>query len=269
MKQMLQQAQMIFFDMDGTLYEGRKHYDTYAQQLMLQVPKNKQESFWHNYTQAMNKQLPLKPGTIFLKQSQNIIQVDPFTLSSIFISDWNGNRVYESIHIKDLPSDRYIPVGDAWWIAYVCAVQAGSSPDFSAYEKTKEIMLTAQYNFPKTKNLKESLSRLKSKQKIFICITNSYAEDAKSLLKFLGLYDVFMHIVAPGNKPQEIKNHFYRYLNLYHLKPEQTLSIGDNIFNEIIPALQMGMPAILLSDWGEDYTHPRLKIVPTLENIFD
>lgn len=266
MKQMIEQAQMIFFDMDGTLYEGRKHYDTYAKQIKSTLPPEQHAQFIADYSYAMRKKSPLKPGNLYLKEKKWIIQVNPFTMETLAIYNWIGEPIHTFVDIKNLSPDSYITIGDPWWIPYTCAVHLGANPTFDIYEKTKEIMLQKAYNFLHTKNLKENLSKL-SETKTLICITNSFSEDALTLLKFMGMLDVFSHVVAPGNKPQEIENHFYRYMNLYNATPETALSIGDNIFNEIVPALNIGMPSILLSNWNEDYQHPKLKIVPTLSDM--
>lgn len=266
MKQMIEQARIIFFDMDGTLYEGRKHYDVYAKQLKSILPPEKHAQFIADYSYAMQKKSPLKPGTLYLKEKKWVIEVNPFTMESLAIYNWTGELIDTSIDVKSLSPDDYIVIGDPWWIPYTCTVHLGTNPTFDTYEKTKERMLQKSYQFPHTKNLKENLAKL-SETKTLICITNSFSEDALSLLKFMGMLDVFSHVIAPGNKPTEIENHFYRYMNLYDATPETALSIGDNIFNEIVPALNIGMPAILVSNWQETYQHPKLKIVPTLADM--
>lgn len=266
MKKMIDDAKVIFFDMDGTLYEGEQHYNMYAAQLKNELPKQLHTPFKADYTRAMSNQSPLKPGTVYLREQQWIVTVNPFTMQTISVHQWNGEPVAANVDIRNLDEQAYVLIGDPWWIPYTCAVHLGIEPTFEAYERTKEAMLKPDYPFAHTRNLKENLTKL-SQTKTLICVTNSYSEDARSVLEHLDILHVFAHVVAPGNKPKEVKNHFERYINLYEASPATALSIGDNIFNEIVPALEMGIPSILLSTWGETYQQPHLKIVPTLANM--
>lgn len=264
---MIEKAELIFFDMDGTLYEGVEHYNMYASLLRETLPVSLHEQFTADYNKAMSKQSPLRPGTIYLKEQQWIVAINPFTLETLSIHQWNGQEISDAtVDIRQLSRDSYVAIGDPWWIPYTCAVHLGATPTFDTYEKTKEIMLSPDYPLLQTNNLKANLAKLKQ-TKTLICITNSYSEDARSVLEHLELIDLFAHVVAPGNKPKEIQTHFKRYINLYQATPATSLSIGDNVFNEIAPAIQMGMPSILLSTWGESHPLPNLKIVPTLADM--
>ena len=100
-------------------------------------------------------------------------------------------------------------------------------------------------------------------------MTNTDAADAKRLLDLLKLSDVFSDVVAPAEKPIRTKEHFEYFQRKYNALPEESISFGDNFINEIAPALELGMGAVFLSHLNQNYYSPKLKVVPTLSNLFE
>ncbi|MDF2946699.1 MAG: Haloacid dehalogenase domain protein hydrolase [Bacillales bacterium] len=272
MKELLLQSKVLFFDLDGTLYEGRNHFDIYANELIKHMSLDQGKKFLRDYELITSRNHALTVGKAYDIKEKLILTLDPMTLEVTEAHTWDGMLIpyaqaypkYKELDLLD--EKRFMLVSDGWWIPATASIHHGLMPPYDAYNKTKELMASKDYKFEHTPGLTDALTRLSRTHKL-ILMTNTDKADAIRLLSLLGLKNIFNEVVAPANKPMKTKEHFEFFLKKYNAQPKEATSVGDNFINEIAPALKLGMNAIFISHVKQNYYSPQLRIVPTLSNL--
>ncbi|MBM7635021.1 HAD family hydrolase [Geomicrobium sediminis] len=248
---LFKESELIIFDLDGTLYEDTDHFDYYAKTLSEEVIEEHKLSFFSDYELMKKGNHAVSIGKAYDVQNDWVLEVDPFTGNIERVVTWEGEKVADSTwrEIHEGPVeydfDQVIAIGDGWWLPNVAARHYGVKDPQPAYHKTKEFMATDAFTLSVIEGLREGLLSLKEKKSI-VLLTNSTDDDVERLLKLLHLEGVFHEVVTNAMKPQETRAHFISIMKRYNVTTEQTLSIGDNYLNEIIPAKAEGMKAIYI-----------------------
>ncbi|GEL78126.1 HAD family hydrolase [Tenuibacillus multivorans] len=256
-KDYLEQAKVIIFDLDGTLYEGTDHFKLHVENLKAKLDQEKKQAFQDIYDQILSGNHPVQIGKIYDGLRDIVWGWNPFTEALTEACNWEHERV----HVDGAPSHiaahefdfkNWVPIGDGWWPPYAIARHFGLSIDAiqESYNRTKEQMAQLGGYLNQTPGLKEYLSELKNDKHLIVC-TNSDGDDAKRLLQFLEIEENFDELIPAAMKPVNTKKHFNYVLQKYDVEPNQTVSVGDNFMNEVAPALQLGMKAVWLTDAAE------------------
>ncbi|WP_175615035.1 HAD family hydrolase [Piscibacillus halophilus] len=256
-KNFFDQASVLIFDLDGTLYEGTEHFNLHVDNLKSKLNNDQKEEFQAIYDQILSGEHPVQIGKIYDGKRDIVWTWDPFTEELTEARNWDD----EIVEVTDAPNKiaahefdfkNWVPIGDGWWPPYAIARHFGIQIDTiqASYNRTKEQMAELDGYLQQTSGLKEYLKELKKDKHLVVC-TNSDELDAKRLLKFLEIDEHFDELIPSAMKPVHTKKHFDYVINKYNVKPEQVVSIGDNFMNEIAPALQLGMKAVWLTDAKE------------------
>jgi putative hydrolase of the HAD superfamily len=275
MKQYYPDCKLIIFDLDGTLYEDTDHFDHYAALLKDQVDPDHQDSFLNDYEAMKKGNHTVSIGKAYDALNDSILTLDPLTLKITHVQDWNGKEwgkdQIERTYPGELSFDfeKIIAIGDGWWLPYSAARHHGVSIEetYQCYTKTKDYMVTDAFQLTKTPGLKEGLLKLKEESEV-VLVTNSEKDDVQRLLSELDLEGIFPEIVPLAQKPVQTRDIFLTLMKKYGAKPEETLSIGDNLINEIAPALLLGMRTLYIQPTGIELEHENLKVVTGLEEVF-
>ncbi|MCM3717435.1 HAD family hydrolase [Fictibacillus phosphorivorans] len=273
MKHMIDEARLLIFDLDGTLYEDTDHFDYYCKLLQQCVEEDKKKAFWHTYESMKKGTHPVAIGKVYDIKNDTSVTVDPMTLQVTKVTsfegeEWPEERIkqeYAGELVYDF--DRLIAIGDGWWLPYATAMHFGlkQSDTWECYNATKEYMVTEQFQLTKTPGLKDGLARLKEEKKL-VLLTNSEREDVKRLLRELELEGIFHALFTEGQKPLKTKEKIQTILDEFDVQPHEAVSIGDNFINEIAPSLLLGLKAIYIQPNRIEVEHENLIVIPTLTN---
>ncbi|MFZ4451171.1 HAD family hydrolase [Salibacterium aidingense] len=258
------------FDLDGTLYEDTHHFKYYAGQLVSKLPEDKQPLFWKDYYKMLESSHPVAVGRVYDVQKDRILEVDPETYKVRKTWNWNGEVVSAGEDYQDPISfdfDSMIAIGDGWWLPVAAAKHYGIGSTFASYQKTKEYMQTEDFQFADDPSRRRSLAALK-KQFRLLLLTNSQADDVERLLETLDLQGIFHRIIPNAKKPAQTRTHFASIMEEYEVKAEEIVSIGDNYLNDIVPAENMGMNAVLIDPQGKTPTRSATERIRTLSELF-
>ncbi|MGP4081937.1 HAD family hydrolase [Pseudalkalibacillus sp. R45] len=276
MKQFYPDCKLIIFDLDGTLYEDTDHFDYYASLLKEKVANGDQEKFMKDYENMKTGNHAVGIGKAYDVEHDAILTLDPLTLKVTHVQNWDGSewnsedvtRTYDRKLAFDF--EKMIAIGDGWWLPYSAARHYGVTIEetYHCYTKTKDFMVTDDFQLTKTPGLKEGLQKLKEEAEI-VLVTNSEKDDVERLLNELELDDLFPEIVPLAQKPVQTKKIFQDLMKKYGVKAEQTVSIGDNLINEIAPALLLGLKTIYIQPTGIELEHDNLKVVTSLSDVFE
>ncbi|WP_158306386.1 HAD family hydrolase [Caldalkalibacillus thermarum] len=253
-----QQAELIIFDLDGTLYEDTAHFEYYAQRLAEQIPEDQRKAYWQEYKRMEAGQHIVTIGKVYDVVRDRILELDYPTNLVKQAWTWEGKPLSEEEITRSYPSpiqcdfQSMIAIGDGWWLPNVCARHFGAKDTESAYHATKEYMASDQFQLTPVPGLREALDYLKTKKEL-VLVTNSQPDDVERLLTLLNLQGLFGLIITDAKKPQYTLHHFSQLLKRYHIDAARALSIGDNFINEIAPAHQLGMKTIFIDMYNLDY----------------
>ncbi|MCF6136256.1 HAD family hydrolase [Pseudalkalibacillus berkeleyi] len=275
MKDFYSDYKLIIFDLDGTLYEDTDHFDHYASLLKERVALEHQEDFIADYIAMKKGAHAVGIGKAYDAVHDSVLTLDPLTLKVTHVQNWDGSEwdqeKVRSTYKDDLTFDfeNIIAVGDGWWLPYSSARHHGVSVEdtYQCYTRTKDFMVTDDFQLTKTPGLKEGLLKLKEEAEV-VLVTNSEEDDVQRLLLELDLDEIFPEIVPLAQKPVQTKEIFQNLMKKYGASPGETISIGDNLINEIAPALLLGMKTIYIQPTGIELEHDNLKVVNGLEELF-
>ncbi|WP_456277383.1 HAD family hydrolase [Bacillus sp. AK128] len=273
MKSLLEEAKLIIFDLDGTLYEDTDHFDHYAELLKKQLPEHEQSLYDRDYEAMKAGNHIVQIGKAYDVEKDYVLTLDPMTLKITEVHNWAGESINQSeigsLYQKPLQFnfENMIAIGDGWWLPFVAAKHYGVKDTYTSYNQTKEYMVTDQFELTKTPGLKNGLLQLKETKKLVLC-TNSDIDDVGRLLKELELDTIFEHILPSSMKPTNTEDHFKKLLQQYECEPSEAVSIGDNFINEIAPALKLGMKAVYIHPSHEAEDPQQLVVIPTLANVW-
>jgi putative hydrolase of the HAD superfamily len=275
LKTIINNAKLLIFDLDGTLYEDTDHFDYYCRLLQKRVSDEKKQAFWNTYESMKNGTHPVGIGKVYDIKNDASVTVDPMTLQVTKVTSFEGiewseeqlKKEYEGELVYDF--ERLIAIGDGWWLPYATAMHFGlkQSDTWECYNATKEYMVTDQFTLSKTPGLKDALMRMREKKKL-VLMTNSEREDVKRLLNELELEGIFHTLHTESQKPLLTKDKLHAILEEFQVQPHEAVSIGDNFINEIAPALLMGLKAIYIQPNRIEAEHENLHVVPTLSHAF-
>ncbi|WLD94154.1 HAD family hydrolase [Alkalihalobacillus sp. AL-G] len=276
MKHYYPECKLFIFDLDGTLYEDTDHFDYYASLLKGKVKPVFQGNFMKDYEAMKRGEHPIGIGKAYDVDRDVVLTLDPLTLQVTHVQEWDGTEwdteEIETIYSELLSFDfeHMIAIGDGWWLPFAAAKHYGLTGEetYTSYTKTKDFMVTDQFQLTKTPGLKEGLQKLKKEAEI-VLVTNSEADDVARLLNELELDGLFQEVVPLAQKPVQTKKIFLELFEKYKVKPEETVSVGDNLINEIAPALLLGMKTIYIQPTGIVLEHNNLKVVPSLSEVFE
>ncbi|SFA94083.1 putative hydrolase of the HAD superfamily [Lentibacillus halodurans] len=262
--------QLAVFDLDGTLYEDTHHFKYYANQLASKLPEEKRSLFWKDYYKMLKGKQPIVIGRVYDVDQDRILEVNPETYQVTKTWDWNGDIIsagedYQGTITFDF--DSMIAIGDGWWLPVAAAKHYGVGSTFDAYQRTKTYMQTEDFQFTNDPSRREDLLKLEERFNL-VLLTNSQADDVERLLKALDLEGIFHHIIPNAKKPAQTKAHFRSLLQQYDVKPAEVISIGDNYLNDIVPAENMGMHAVLIDPQGATPIRTTTERIQTLSELF-
>lgn len=275
MKDFYSDYKLIIFDLDGTLYEDTDHFDHYASLLKERVAPEHQEDFIADYISMKKGTHAVGIGKAYDAVHDSVLTLDPLTLKVTHVQNWDGSE-WDQEKVRSTYEDDFkfdfeniIAIGDGWWLPYSSARHHGVSVEdtYQCYTRTKDFMVTDEFQLTKTPGLKEGLLKLKEEAEV-VLVTNSEEDDVQRLLVELDLDEIFPEIVPLAQKPVQTKEIFQKLMKKYGASPSETISIGDNLINEIAPALLLGMKTIYIQPTGIELEHDNLKVVNGLEELF-
>ncbi|HET7580771.1 MAG TPA: HAD family hydrolase [Bacillales bacterium] len=274
MNNWIQEAELLIFDLDGTLYENINHFEYLANQIKKTLPADKQAAFTEQYKQVQMGEHPLSAGKVYDADRDSILSIDPLTGIATAVEDWNGTpwsadrvkTVYPDVISYDF--EHMIAVGDGWWLPPVIGLHLEGDPEalYEAYRNTMDYMASDAFQFKIAAGLKDALKYC-SASKPLVLVTNSEKTNVQRLLKELDLQNLFTDVVASAEKPARTKTIFQTLMARYRASAKKTVAIGDNFINEIAPALALNMKAVYIQAFGPRKTGNNLKTVRSLEEI--
>lgn len=237
------EIKVVVFDMDGTLYHEDSFVGRYVKYMLENYfEADELEEIVAETYAILNGEHPAALGKVYDRKTGYLY--DHKSLSLLSAHDWTGKEVQASKpQNKDL-----MFIGDAWQAAKVVGLYYGASEEDRnhAFAKVRAEMLTPDYAIPLPANLSEAIRNLQAEKKIVI--TNSPFESGESFLEFMGLLPLFDEAKYSGNKPLGMYELFHE-LEEAGYQPHEILSVGDNGFNDLYPALLKGGRTIYISHY--------------------
>lgn len=254
---------LIVFDLDGTLYENSDQYEIYARCLAQRLPPDKRGHFWDDYMLMLSGRHPLRYGRTYDTERQIVFETSGHSAKAAYAWDGTPVEMDSPEEQVSLGLPRYIIASDPWWPPHACARHygLGDKEQREAFWETRRQMTSPGYKFVRAEGLSERLA-LASTRYHQVLMTNSREHDARLILDALGLSGVFDMELFHAGKPHNTKRNIQRMCAQFSCEPAAVLSIGDNPYNEVYPALGIGCQAVLVDPLGcySDQTYTGLKV---------
>lgn len=265
--------ELLIFDLDGTLYEDTEHFDYYAERLAAFIAEKDRPAFFSEYEAVQKGERDLQIGTAYDAEKDRILYLDPVTAQPVRVVNWSGREMEPSLWAEEYRNlsfdfDKKIAIGDGWWTPHATARHFGVSKEeaYAAYVETKTYMSSEAFQLSQTPSLRSGLQWLQSNGKQMVLVTNSDDEDAESILQQLNLHDLLPPYtrITSANKPAETKDHYEQLLEEYRVNPQETMVIGDNLMNDVMPGVLLGIEGIHIGPLTDSpskyiYTVPSLQ----------
>ncbi|RDI36898.1 HAD family hydrolase [Falsibacillus pallidus] len=256
---MLNDVEVIVFDLDGTLYEDIHHFDYYASRLGEKLDPINRKRFEEDYQTFKENRLPLKIGTVYDVKNDLVLKQNGGKVLEAF--DWFGEKLSEEKIAELYPQeivfdfDSMLNVGDLWWIPVSIARHYGLSSELAhqSFLQTREYMMTNDFQMEEIEGFKDALQSLSQSKKL-VLFTNSPQKDSEVIVTKLGFLDYFDYKIFEGRKPVKTEAALRKISDHYGVPFSKILSVGDNAINEIYPARKLGCQTILID--GHDYGDP-------------
>lgn len=248
---MLNEIEVVVFDLDGTLYEDTHHFDFYADRLCEKLNQANRDHFYRDYQLVKENKHPLKIGTVYDAANDFILRQKDRKVLHAF--SWMGKKISKTEIRALYPGEltfnfqSLLNVGDFWWIPVSIAKHYGISDESAqqSFLQTREYMMSSDFQMKEIPGFKDTLFSL-SKIKKLVLYTNSPQKDSEVIVKKLGFLDFFDYKIFEGQKPVKTAEYFIKIHEHYHMPFSNILSIGDNAINEIIPANKLGCKTLLI-----------------------
>lgn len=263
----------IIFDLDGTLYEDRRVYDRYIQELARFVVPDTRNSFLAEWRQVRTGTGKARVGMGYDTARDCLFRFENGRITASI--DWRGNEMaMQAAPINPVAGearqgagpgsppietplwgDDQLNIGDLWGIADVLAAHYGvrRADRGQAFLATRAFMRDPAYHLAPHPALHSTLDQLAGNGLRRVVMSNSPTEDVEDVLARLGIRDRFDLVMPAAAKPRGLAGLLDGLGSA-----ERILCIGDNYVNDIEPALRAGGAALYIdryeSNLGTDST---------------
>lgn len=247
---------LIIYDLDGTLYEEPRYFSHFAELLKNALPAVERAAFWHDMEAIWADRHPLRIGRAYDGERDLVLAVDAaYRVEGAWT--WDGEPVaaarvaslYPDPVVFDNAAGPILAVGDGWWIPIVGAGRRGLWDSLPYYVAAKEAWYEDEHWPPPVPGLAESMAAA-GRAVTQVVVTNTHRSDAEVLLARLGLAGTVAKLYASSNKPTASARLFADIAEKWGVAPRHTVSVGDNFFNDVAPALGLGMRGVLVDGVG-------------------
>lgn len=269
---------LVIFDFDGTLYEGTGFLAPHLAELQAAVGPTGPD-LTALYEQVTAGEHVLQLGDLFHFGDCRILRPvaepppDRFGLQIDEVLDLDGQPAEPPAGLEDghVPFDAPVTyVGDPWQIAAAlsrsCGVDTEQRRD--AFSTVRVVMNTPEYDLGIPACLPQLLDRF-AHVPDRVLVTNTGEELGREAVARVGVADRFTEVVFGASKPAGLASLLATRLET-GLDPARVLCVGDNYWNDILPAYQLGAQSVLVDPFhiGRISEHPlHLSELTQLEQI--
>lgn len=228
----------ILFDFDGTLYSEQEQFRHYAQLLGEALDPGLRPAYERDLSRVRSGTHPLRPGRGYIPPGY-LVRYPGIEHGAW---DWDGHPVAK---LDNAAPVRW--VGDPWWVAPTIALHHGLSPQAqdAVFLRVREWMMTEAFPIRPVAGLRAAIDALRPRYHPWL-LTNSPEGDSRAILARLGLIDAFDELRFRCRKPAGLEQ------ALAELKAaSRVVCVGDNFFNDILPAIEAGREALYVSAENE------------------
>lgn len=242
---------VLLFDLDGTLYEETSHFDYYAKLLANALSAAKRPAYMADYEAIRDGKHPLRIGLLYDADRDLILRANRSRVAAAW--RWDGTALPEEEIARTYPKPveidwlHILNVGDLWWAPPAVGRHWGLTgrDHHPAFLQVRRQMMTPEFILNPVPGLRQALEALRPRYRL-VMATNSPEEDSSVILHKIGLDQTFDRAYFMANKPQGIPAIVHRITEDFGVPAPAILSVGDNLFNEIIPCRLLGCRAAFL-----------------------
>lgn len=252
----LSRVRVILFDLDGTLYDDTHHFDRYAELIGEGLPEELRAPFMAEYKAVTRGEHPaLRIGTFYDVKHDLVLKVKEGRVE--LAMHWDGS-VAPPLVVRQLYPGPVVPdhetiynVGDLWWVPSSISRHYGGSPEHgqASFLRIREEMMAPEFTINPIEALAETVEALKGKV-LRVLATNSPQPDSEAILSKVGLLPHLDKLFFSSRKPAGLTPIIEGLLREEGLAPDQLLSIGDNLTNELLPAKVLGCQTVFIDPHG-------------------
>ena len=250
---------LVIFDFDGTLYEGTGFVEGHLERLQRYLGQDTPD-LAATYTQVRAGEHVLRLGDLFHLPTATILRPSPEPPSDRF-----GLRIDQVLDLDGAPAqapegvvDGHVAfdapvtyVGDPWQIAAALGrcFGVGETGWREAFAATRQAMNHPDFDLGVPACLPDLLDRFDHVPQRVLVTNTAEALGGDAVAK-VGVADRFHEVVFDAKKPAGLSTLIAE--RSQGLDPTRVLCIGDNYWNDIVPAYQLGAQCVLVDPFGAE-----------------
>ena len=244
--------ELVLYDLDGTLYENTDQYEYYAACLASRLEGDARSRFREEYSDAQQGRHLLKYGLTFDVLRRLILRTGQSYPAQVLEAwTWDGRpvdsrSVYgETLVAHDL--DRFITASDPWWVPHILAHYHGLSISEceKAFLEARKMMMEPAYSYRAAQGVPAGLRECALRY-YQVLATNAPRAEAEHILQATETTGCFDLQMFDAGKPRKMQDLIRRISSEFRVPLKRILSVGDNPFNEIYPALALNCKTVLV-----------------------
>ncbi len=251
-------VRLAVFDLDGTLYEGTRHFDYYASILAGELDPARGAAYLEEYRQARDGCHTLRVGRVYDPGRDLVLAPSGARVREACTWDGQALDPADVAALYPTPVDpeqhHLINIGDLWWIPPALGHHYGLSLEqaHQAFLETRRYMSSPGFDLPRVPGLREGLTSLRGLPDPvgLVLATNSAEPNSRPLLEKLGLTEVFDRCCFQCRKPEGLRELLPGLAAESGVQFSAILSVGDNYRNDIAPARRLGCRTAYIDPHG-------------------
>ncbi|HZG87778.1 HAD family hydrolase [Paenibacillus sp.] len=242
---------VVIFDMDGTLYQEDTFVERYIAYMMAETEEGARSAAALRARALLTGDSPIRLGQYYHREDDVVLVRSGGIFANAYT--WEGEpleagRFAASYASMEPTDERLLYLGDPWGVVNALRHKHRIPLETAdaAFRRVREEMLEAPYAFPLDESLLQAVRELDGVTKVLM--TNTYEQSALDFLRRMGLDGAFDDVVPAAEKPAGIAEYMDALVRR-GIAPSEILSIGDNPWNDLLPAKRLGALTCCISPY--------------------
>ena len=242
-------VRVAIFDLDGTLYQGDGFLPTYLEELEARGGLDREAA--RAELQAIFEQRhAARIGDFYDPVADRLLRAPAWHIEAVV--DWQGEPVEDDrVGQAVAYDDGFVYLGDAWQAVGAVATHHQVDVDAreGAFRAVRDAINTSTDVLLDTSALASVLDEVDRFEHRFV-MTNTPEPLARALVTAMGLPERFDGIRFGAGKPAGLERWLAELTEQLGVSADEILCVGDNYFNDILPAVRSGCRAIWVDPFG-------------------